>query len=115
MLQALNPEPDQASLPLLGRAYQGRSEELLLRKGLAADDRMLTVRMWDSGLRLLPGQRTLYLAQLSEERLIQRFGLFSYWRSVPLTTSQMHPIREVLRELDQKLEQENLLLLRETP
>ncbi len=34
ILQALNPEPDQASLPLLGRAYQGRSEELLMRKKL---------------------------------------------------------------------------------
>ena len=27
IVQALNPEPDQASLPLLGRAYQGRSEK----------------------------------------------------------------------------------------
>jgi len=39
IIQALNPEPDQASLPLLGRAYQGRSEELLLRRNLALDCR----------------------------------------------------------------------------
>ncbi len=113
VLQALNPKPDQASLPLLGRAYQGRSEELLLRKSQAEHGRILTVRMWDSGVRLQPGYRTLYLAQLSEEKLIQRFGLFSYWRSVPLGAPEMRPMREVLKVLDQKLEQGNLLLLRE--
>jgi hypothetical protein len=113
VLQALNPKPDQASLPLLGRAYQGRSEELLLRKSQAEHGRILTVRMWDSGVRLQPGYRTLYLAQLSEEKLVQRFGLFSYWRSVPLGAPEMRPMREVLKVLDQKLEQGNLLLLRE--
>jgi len=113
VLQALNPQPDQASLPLLGRAYQGRSEELLLRKSQAEHGRILTVRMWDSGVRLQPGYRTLYLAQLSEEKLVQRFGLFSYWRSVPLGAPEMRPMREVLKVLDQKLEQGNLLLLRE--
>ena len=39
IIQALNPEPDQASLPLLGRAFQGRSEALLLRKNLEPDGR----------------------------------------------------------------------------
>ena len=113
VLQALNPEPNQASLPLLGRSYQGRSEELLLRRRQAGQGRILTVRMWDSGLRLQPGNITLYLAQLSEEKLVQRFGLFSYWRSVPLSAPEMQPMREVLKVFDQKLEQGNLLLLRE--
>ena len=115
VLQALNPEPDQASLPLLGRAYQGRSEELLLRRDQAGSDRILTVRMWDSGVRLQPGGRTLYLAQLSEELLVQRFGLFSYWRSVPISATDLRPMREIFRVLDQRLEQDDLLLLREMP
>ncbi len=115
VLQALNPEPDQASLPLLGRAYQGRSEELLMRKNLDAKGSMLTVRMWDSGVRLLPERQALYLGQLSEEELVQRFGLFSYWRSVPGSDSDMRWVREALGELDQKIEQGNLLLLREKP
>jgi hypothetical protein len=115
ILQALNPEPDQASLPLLGRAYQGRSEELLMRKNLEARGRMLTVRMWDSGVRLLPLRKPLYLAQLSEEQLVQRFGLFSYWRSVPGSDIDMRRVREALGGLDQKIEQGKLLLLREKP
>jgi membrane protein DedA with SNARE-associated domain len=115
VLQALNPEPDQASLPLLGRAYQGRSEELLMRRNLEAKGSMLTVRMWDSGVRLLPEHQALYLGQLSEEHLVQRFGLFSYWRSVPGSGSDMNRVREALGELDQKTEQENLLLLRKKP
>ena len=115
VLQALNPEPDQASLPLLGRAFQGRSEALLLRRTVAGTDRILTLRMWDSGVRLLPRRQILYLAQLSEEQLVQRLGLFSYWRSVSLSAPQLGPVRNDLNELDQKLESEGLLLLRELP
>jgi undecaprenyl-diphosphatase len=113
ILQALNPEPDQASLPLLGRAFQGRSEQLLLRKNTDRSGYLLTVRMWDSGFRAFPGNQTIYLAQLSEEKLVQRFGLFSYWHSVPVTATGMKPVRDVLFSLDQKLVNDGLLLLRE--
>jgi membrane protein DedA with SNARE-associated domain len=113
ILQALNPEPDQASLPLLGRAYQGRSEQLLLRRKLAENDRLLTVRMWDSGVRLQPDDKTLYLAQLSEELLVQRLSFFSYWKSVPLSAPEMDAMLEILKELDQKIEKGGLLLLRD--
>ena len=113
VLQALNPEPDQASLPLLGRAYQGRSEELLMRMDQDKTDRIWTIRLWDSGVRLQPGGKTLYLAQLSKELLVQRFGLFSYWRSLPLGAMDLQPMREVFKPLEQKLEQGDLLLLRE--
>ena len=46
IVQALNPEPDQASLPLLGRAYLGRSESLLLRKNVEPDGRLLADRVY---------------------------------------------------------------------
>jgi membrane protein DedA with SNARE-associated domain len=115
ILQALNPKPDQASIPLLGRAYQGRSEALLMRRNLEAKGRMLTVRMWDSGVRLLPGRQILYLGQLSEEQLVQRFGLFSFWRSIPISDHDTEWVREALGELDQKTERGKLLLLREKP
>ncbi len=112
VIQALNPEPDQASLPLLGRAYEGRSEVLLLRKNLEPDGRLLTIRLWDSGVRLVPGGQVLYLGQLSEEVLVQRFGLFSFWRSTAVERSQFGPIREPLKALDQKLVADKLLLIR---
>ena len=115
IIQALNPEPDQASLPLLGRAFQGRSEVLLLRRNLEPDGRLLTIRLWDSGVRLVPGGQVLYLGQLSEEVLVQRFGLFSFWRSTAVDGSQFGPVREPLESLDQKLVAEKLLLIRTTP
>ncbi len=112
IVQALNPDPDQASLPLLGRAYMGRSEALLLRKNIAPEGRLLTVRLWDSGFRLLPDRQVLYLGQLSEERLVQRFGLFSYWKSTPMSAELQTPVRDLLDSLEQKQVSGELLLVR---
>jgi membrane protein DedA with SNARE-associated domain len=112
IIQALNPEPDQASLPLLGRAFQGRSEVLLLKRALDEDGRLLTVRLWDSGFRLEPGGQVLYLGQLSEEVLVQRFGLFSYWRATSLGSDRFRPLQEPLVNLEQKLADDKLLLIR---
>jgi hypothetical protein len=113
ILQALNPEPDQASLPLLGRAYLGRSETLLLRRNIEPEGRVLTIRLWDSGIRLLPGRQALYLGQLSEELLVQRFGLFSYWKSSPMSADLQRSVRDLLDDLEQKQVEGGLLLLRE--
>lgn len=112
IIQALNPEPNQASLPLLGRAFEGRSEVLLMQKGLGVDGRLLTVRLWDSGFRLEPGGQVLYLGQLSEEVLVQRFGLFSYWRATSLGSNRFRPLQEPLESLEQKLAADDLLLIR---
>lgn len=112
IIQALNPEPNQASLPLLGRAFQGRSEVLLLSKNLAPDGKLLTIRMWDSGVRLEPAGQVLYLAQLSEEVLVQRLGLFSYWRSISVGREQFRSLLTPLKSLEQKRVDDNLLLIR---
>jgi hypothetical protein len=112
ILQALNPKPNEASLPLLGRAFRGRSEALLLRKLHPDTGQLFTVRLWDSGVRLVPGNRVLYLAQFSEERLIQRLGSFSYWRSEPLDLNGMKTIRAALQGLAQKTVDDGLLLIR---
>jgi len=112
IIQALNPTPDQASLPLLGRAYQGRTEALLMRRNLPSTGQLVTLRLWDSGIRLQPGERVLYLAQISEEQLVQRFGFFSYWRSQPFAPEQMQSSREALKQLEQQEVSGNLLLLR---
>ena len=113
VLKALNPEPNEASLPLLGRAFRGRPESLLMRRNDPQSGRLLTIRMWDSGVQLEPGQQVLYLAQVSEELLIQRLGLFSYWRSAPFNLGGMQPLREELSELEEKAVSADLLLLRE--
>jgi membrane protein DedA with SNARE-associated domain len=112
ILQALNPEPDEASLPLLGRAWEGHSEVLLLQREIRSEGRLLTIRLWDSGIRLMPGGQTLYLGQLCEEELVQRFGLFSYWRATPLQEQLLAPIREALSEFDHKQVAPGLYLFR---
>jgi len=112
ILQALNPKPNEASLPLLGRAFRGRSEALLLRKMRPDTGQLFTVRLWDSGVRLEPGGQVLYLAQFSEEQLVQRLGFFSYWRSAPLNLNGMKPIRAALDGLIQKTVNGELLLIR---
>ncbi len=111
-LQALNPDPDQFTLPLIGRAYQGHSEALLMQKNIGDGERLLTIRLWDSGVRLSPGEQTLYLGQMAEEVLDRRFGLFSYWRAVPLKHELLVPIHEALEPLEQKPVEQNLILIR---
>ena len=112
-MQALNPEPDEATLPLLGRAYEGRPEILLLKKTLESGHRILTVRLWDSGYHLDPSGQPLYLGQLSEELMRRRFRLFSYWRAVPLQQPMLDPIRQALEPLEQQVVNDGLLLVRE--
>jgi membrane protein DedA with SNARE-associated domain len=113
VLQALNPEPDEASLPLLGRAYMGRSEELLLRKHIRPEGRMLTIRLWDSGIRLTPGRQVLYLGQLSEEELVQSLGLFSYWKSVEMSRPLQQQVEDLLSGFDWKRVDGEVVLIRE--
>jgi hypothetical protein len=112
LIQALNPEPDQASLPLLGRAYQGRTEALLMKRISPTTGQLVTIRLWDSGVRLQPGMKVLYLAQISEELLEQRFGLFSYWRSRPYVGSGLESSGKSLSSFEQQQVSEDMLLLR---
>ena len=113
VLQALNPDPDEATLPLLGRAYEGVGEVLLLRKKTPRPGRLLTIRMWDSGVRLMPSNRTLFLGQISEEILVQRFGLFSYWRAANLEQPVRESLLQALAPLQKKEVGAGLVLLRE--
>jgi len=114
-VQALNPEPEEVSLPLLGRAFEGRSEELLLSKSLPFEGRLLTLRLWDSGVRLQPGGETVYLLQLAEEQLTQRLGFFSYWRSAPVSHQVITLFRQQLTGLQQREAADGLWLFRMPP
>lgn len=115
LIQSLNPEPDESSLPLLARAYQGQREARLLSLSLPAENRQLTIRLWDSGVRLKPGDRVLYLVQLAEERLVQRLGLFSYWRPEELPLDREIEVLGTLPGTELRRAGEYLLLVRERP
>ncbi|MGD8346624.1 MAG: LssY C-terminal domain-containing protein, partial [Lysobacterales bacterium] len=111
VLQALNPEANSVTLPLLGRAYQGAPEDLLLKKMIGRQE-LVTLRLWDSGVRLAPEGRVLYLGQMVEEVLVQRFGLFSYWRAVAVREPLVTSLQQALPELDRKFVDDGLLLIR---
>jgi hypothetical protein len=63
-------------------------------------------------VRLQPGARVLYLAQISEEQLVQRLGVFSYWRSQPFVAGQLGDIRQALGQFEQREVSPQMLLLR---
>jgi len=52
---------------------------------------------------------------MSEEVLVQRFGLFSYWKSSPMSAELQRPIRGLLDDLAQKHPVDGLLLVRAEP
>lgn len=112
-LQALNPEPTERTLPLIGRAYEGRPESLLLQKNISPEGHLATFRLWDSGVRLEPGGAVLYLGQAAEETLVQRLGLFSYWRATPLDRARFEGILRALAPLEQKVTEDGTVLVRD--
>ncbi|MEJ2384323.1 MAG: VTT domain-containing protein [Xanthomonadales bacterium] len=114
-LQALNPEPTERSLPLIGRAYEGRPEALLLEKNIAPEGHLMTIRLWDSGVRLAPDGAVVYLGQVTEETLVQRLGLFSYWRATQPDPERLRGVFRALEPLERKPVEAGLVLIREAP
>lgn len=83
LLLSLNPDASELTLPPLKRDYLGHADVLLLHRlegDLKTQD---TLRIWNSGMRLQPSGQVVYLGQIARERLVQKFGLFSYWSARP--------------------------------
>lgn len=113
LVSALNPEPDETTLPILGRSFLGRAEELHMWRDAPGPNRLQTVRFWDSGWRLEPGGEKIYLGQVSEEELVQRLRFFSYWRSVPYTDGELRDMADSFRQLEVRDTGQDVLLVRE--
>ena len=110
LVQSLNPRPDAENLPLISRLYKGHEETVLMRRN--HDGELLTIRLWDSGLRLSPGQQTVYLGQLSHEVIRVRLGVFSYWSSRPVDAQVVDDVLSALAGLERKRAGEQLSLFR---
>lgn len=93
-MRALNPSPSVDNLPLLGKDYIGHAEVLKMRRGEDSAQRQMTLRVWDAGVRLAPGNQPLYLAQFSEESVRQRLAFFSYWRALPADADRLPTLLE---------------------
>ena len=71
-LQWLNPAPRIDAMPVLPHVHAGRHETLLRILPLAAG-RALALRLWDSGVRLLPGDAVLWIGEASTLVLDRRW------------------------------------------
>lgn len=110
---SLNPEPTETSLPLLKRDFRGHAGVLVLQR-LGGDPRdQETLRLWDSGMRLQPGNTRVYLGQVSGEAVIQRLRLFSFWSASPVTRPVLEAWKDELQGLDVRWGDDSILLVRE--
>jgi hypothetical protein len=108
----MNPESTELTLPPLKRDYLGHPDTLLLHRLGGDPASQDTVRIWDSGVRLMPGGQSLYLGQLANEELVQRLKVFSYWREIPVTKSGLKVWKEEISGLQARWADETMLLLK---
>ncbi len=97
-LKTLNPKPDSSTLPIPGRDYLGRKESLKLLLPETIDDsgyqRVITLRLWPSGMQMNDSGETIYLGQLITETLHPALKLFHYWRAEDLSAEEFQEMRE---------------------
>lgn len=77
----LAPQPDARKSPHLPRDFAGRPEDLLMIDYLDGQQ-VATLRLWDSGARLLPGREAVWLGQVRVVRPGRFLGLFNRWTEV---------------------------------
>lgn len=112
LIRALNPEPEPQELSRLGKDHLGRTEALRLHRVDPVSGRSEMLRLWDSGLRLTPGNRTVYLAQASEERIVRRLRLLYYWRSTPAPEDTLNELLAALEGFEVRHAAARLWLVR---
>lgn len=103
VLLSMNPEASEKTLPPLKRDYLGHADALLLHRLGGDPDQQETLRIWDSGFRLKPGGRILYVGQISTEELVQRLNVFSYWRALPPMPGSLEQLQSALDGLRTRL------------
>ncbi len=109
---SINPEATELTLPPLKRDYLGHADTLLLHR-LGGDPlTQETLRIWDSGVRLMPSGQVLYLGQIATEVLVKRIRLFSYWSARPATQHGLSQLATETLSLQQRWADKSLLLLR---
>jgi membrane protein DedA with SNARE-associated domain len=113
VLRSLDPDPNVSSLPPLAKDYLGYAEIAVFHKPGSDDQTQMTLRVWRTGTSLRPGNRPLYVGLLSEEYLVQRLKLFSYWRARPVSESDLHALANTLSGLERKFALPDLLLLKD--
>ncbi len=77
LLEMLHPDPTPERLPLMRKDFQGRAADELFSRPLDRD-RLIVLRLWDSGLRI--DQRTpVWLVEATIEHITVRGWWFAVW------------------------------------
>ena len=113
VLLSMNPAASESTLQPLKRDYLGHPDVLLLHRLGGDPFKQETMRIWDSGVRLIPGGETVYLGQVSTEALVQRLKVFSYWRATPALKDSVTQLQGEAAALQTSRVSENLLLIRD--
>lgn len=115
LLRTLNPEPNAASLPLLAKDYLGRPETLVMIRGDEEAQTVLSLRFWDSGLRLGADGTPVWLGMLSQERIAPRARFFRHWRATPASEEAINGSLKSLPAQQLRQTDAGLWLIREIP
>ena len=113
IIMSMNPEPTEYTLPPLKKDYLGHADTLLLHRTDGDPLQQETIRLWDSGIRLRPSGRTLYLGQFSSESLVQKIKVYSYWSAVPAPADSIARLVEELHAIQTRWGDPSMLLIRE--
>ncbi len=97
-LRLLSPSTRLAELPLIPQVHHGEHEALALTTPLN-DDHRLVLRLWDSHLRLQPGNRPVYLGSLSHQQRRQRFHLLNFGITID-TDRARATLKNLLTEIE---------------
>jgi hypothetical protein len=112
LIRSLNPEPEPGALPMLAKDFLGRPEVLRLRREDPSSDRQQVIRLWDSGVRLRPDGRAVYVGQATEQELVRRLRALSYSRSIPAEPASLDALFRNLGSFETQRVRERLLLVR---
>jgi len=82
-LKLLSPSLPLKALPILPQVHDGHHESLAMVKDLSPERRAV-IRLWDSDLRLEPGQIPLWLGNASIQERAERLWMIAY----PVTTPE---------------------------
>ena len=113
VLLSMNPESTEFTLPPLKRDYLGHADILLLHRLGGDPFTQETIRIWDSGFRLKPGDQTVYLGQINGEALVERVKLFSYWRAQHALNESLQQLQAETEGLQTRMAGDEILLIRE--
>ncbi len=81
LLDMFNSDAPLRELPVLPQVHEGRTQQILLVRSLAGQDRLLTLRLWAAGYRAVGSDLPLWIGNVSWLELDEHFRLFRLLRT----------------------------------